>query len=81
MSLDDERIRKLNVLAKKYLHFQNMEDLSYKEIRRLQYLVKTHRSAEKTKLFGLINIYRNTKDIFLRAFCRELLEKLEKKYN
>lgn len=77
MSLDDDRIRKLNTLAKKYLHFQNMEDLSFKEIRRLQYLVKTHRVAEKNKLFGLINIYKNTKNTYLRAFCRELLEELE----
>lgn len=73
-----EQISKLNILSKKYLEIVNIPDLTHKEIRRLQYLIKTHLKNDKVKLFGLINIYKSSKDLYLKIYCYKLLEKLEK---
>lgn len=57
-------------------------NLEYLEIRRLQYLIKQNYShADKQKLFGIINIYKNmandNKNIYLKTYLRNLLDKLE----
>lgn len=62
-----------------YLELHKKEDLTLKQIRRLQYLVKTYRPKEKVKLFGLINLYKKSKDMYLKIYCHNLLEALETK--
>ncbi len=57
-------------------------NLKYLEIRRLQYLIKqNYTHADKQKLFGIINIYKNmeedNKNIYLKTYLRNLLDKLE----
>lgn len=77
MGLEKERLNKLNVFAKNYLYIRNMKNLSFKQIRRLQFLVKKHRHKQKQKLFGIINVYKEKHDIYLKVYCNELLLELE----
>ena len=60
-----------------YLELHKKEDLTHKKIRRLQYLIKTHRTKEKVKIFGLINLYKKSKNMYLKIYCCDLLEELE----
>ena len=60
-----------------YLELHKKEDLTQHQIRRLQYLVKTHRAKEKVKLFGLINLYTQSKDMYLKIYCWNLLNELD----
>ena len=77
MGLEEERVNKLNVFAKKFLYIRNMKHLPFQKIRRLQFLIKTHRQKEKQKLFGIINVYKENHDIYLKVYCNELLLELE----
>ncbi len=53
------------------------EDLSSKQIRRLQYLVKSKLPHDKVKLYALINYYKQSKNPYLKVFLYNLLEQLE----
>ena len=53
------------------------EDLTHSKIRRLQYLIKIKLPNDKVKLFGLINYYKNTKNVYLKVFLYNLLNDLE----
>ena len=53
------------------------EDLSSKQIRRLQYLVKSKLPQDKVKLYALINYYKQSKNPYLKVFLYNLLEQLE----
>ncbi len=68
-----------NVYEKLLLVYKKItqEHLTYKQIRRLQYLIKTKLPKEKVKLYGLINHYKNTKDTYLKVFLYNLLNDLE----
>jgi predicted type IV restriction endonuclease len=82
IEVDKDKIVKLNKLSKEYYKILNTPHLTYKEIRRLQYLIKSiYEDKEKQKLYSLINIYNKEKDIFLKMYCSNLLDKLEKVYN
>lgn len=73
MEIDKKVYSKLLEVYKKL----TLEDLNKKQIRRLQYLVKTKLPNEKVKLFGLINHYKNTKNVYLKIFLYNLMNDLE----
>lgn len=77
--VEKEKIIKLNKLSKEYYNILNTPHLTNQQIRRLQYLVKSnYEDKEKQKIYSLINIYSQNKDIYLKMYCFNLLEKLEK---
>lgn len=77
--VEKEKIIKLNKLSKEYYNILNTPNLTNKQIRRLQYLVKSnYEDKEKQKIYSLINIYSQNKDIYLKMYCSNLLLKLEK---
>jgi len=73
MEIEEEVYKKLIQVYNKL----TLEDFTHLEIRRLQYLVKTKRSDSKVKIFGIINNYKNTKDIYLKVYLFNLLNELE----
>lgn len=77
--VEKEKIIKLNKLSKEYYNILNTPNLTNQQIRRLQYLVKSnYEDKEKQKIYSLINIYTQNKDIYLKMYCFNLLQKLEK---
>ena len=77
--VEKEKIIKLNKLSKEYYNILNTPHLTNQQIRRLQYLVKSnYEDKEKQKIYSLINIYSQNKDIYLKMYCFNLLQKLEK---
>ena len=72
IQIDKKVYEKLEVVYKKLI----LKDLSFSEIRTLQYLIKTKLPKRKVKLFGLINEYKNTKDTYLKIFLYNLLNEL-----
>ncbi len=77
IELEEAIYQKMVKTTNLYLELHKKEDLTHKQIRRLQYLIKTHREKEKVKLFGLINLYKKSKDMYLKIFCLNLLKELE----
>lgn len=78
IELEEPIYQKMVKTTNLYLELYKKEDLTHNQIRRLQYLVKTYKPKEKVKLFGLINVYRKSKDMYLKIYCHNLLEELEK---
>ena len=78
IELEEPIYQKMVKTTNLYLELHKKEDLTYQQTRRLQYLVKTQRSKEKVKIYGLINMYKKSKDIYLKIYCHNLLEELEK---
>lgn len=77
--VEKEKIIKLNKLSKEYYNILNTPHLTNQQIRRLQYLVKcNYEDKEKQKIYSLINIYTQNKDIYLKMYCFNLFQKLEK---
>lgn len=57
-----------------------MKELNYQQIRKLQFLIKKHTtSTEKHKLFSVINLYKQNKNIHLFNFLLELAKELSRK--
>ena len=77
IEVEEQIYQKMVKTTNLYLELHKKEDLTHKYIRRLQYLVKTHKTKEKVKLFGLINLYKKSKDMYLKIYCYNLREELE----
>lgn len=77
IELEEAIYNKMVKTTNLYLELHKKPDLTQQQIRRLQYLVKTHKPKEKVKLFGLINLYKKSKDMYLKIYCYNLLEELE----
>ena len=74
ITIDKTAYTKLVQLFKKV----NKPDFTHKQIRRLQFLVKSKKSdIEKKKIFSIINIYKTTKDIYLKTYLYNLFIELE----
>lgn len=56
----------------------NTKDFTHKQIRRLQFLVKSKKSdIDKKKIFSIINIYKSSRDIYLKTYLYNLFSQLE----
>ena len=74
IQIDKKAYQKLIQLFQKV----NTKNFTHKQIRRLQFLVKSKKStAEKNKIFSIINIYKSTQDIYLKTYLYNLLNELE----
>ena len=76
IKIEEEDYKKLVRIFNKYCELEDAKRLSKKELRELQYLIKTLLPDEKVKLFGLINIYQNSNDIYLNNYVLNLYLKL-----
>ncbi len=77
IEIEEHIYQKMVKTTNLYLELHKKSNLTHKEIRKLQFLVKTHLPKEKVKIFGVINLYKKSKDIYLKIYCLNLLEKLE----
>lgn len=77
IEIEEDKYKKLVKVFNKYYEFQNIKKLSKQEIRQLQYLIKTTMPEEKVKLYGLINIYKNSDDVHLNNYVYNLFFKLK----
>jgi len=66
---------KLDLLVKLYKKV-NIKDFDKQKIRKLQYLTKTYKSEDKQKIYGIINIYQKTKNIYLRTYLEDIYKEL-----
>lgn len=74
IQIDKKSYNKLLLLFNKV----NAKDLTFNQIRRLQFLVKSKKSnTDKNKIFSIVNIYKSTKDIYLKCYLINLLNELE----
>ncbi len=74
IQIDKKAYDKLIQLFKKV----NTKDFTHKQIRRLQFLVKSKKSdIDKKKIFSIINIYKSNQDIYLKTYLYNLFSELE----
>ena len=66
---------KLDLLVKLYKKV-NIKDFDKQKIRKLQYLTKNYKSEDKQKIYGIINIYQKTKNIYLRTYLEDIYNEL-----
>ena len=77
VSISQDKYTKLKQYAVSFQNIKSSKHLTTKQIRRLQFLIKKHKPTQKTKLFNIINIYKQEKNMLLLAYLKDLFRKIE----